>query len=181
MSFREFRPTIFFLLKFVGLYLVGNLLYGFYITSFEPRPDPVTHSVSEQTGIILNVCGYSIDVRDRETRPTTDLNYLGKAKLSIYEGCNGINIMVIFVAFLLAFGPVARPLIWFVPLGLLIIHFANLCRILLLFFVSEYMPKAMYFTHKYFFTAILYVVIFALWLWWIKRYSVSAKNAEQQS
>jgi exosortase family protein XrtF len=181
MSFREFRPTILFLLKFVGLYLVGNLIYGFYITSFEPRPDPVTHSVSEQTGIILNVCGFAVEVEDRLNRPTTDLNYLGKAKLSIYEGCNGINIMVIFVAFLVAFGPISRPLLWFVPLGLLIIHFANLCRILLLFFVSEYMPRAMYFTHKYFFTAILYVVIFALWLWWVKRYSALRKNAEKQS
>lgn len=179
MSIKEFRPTIVFLLKFVVLYLVGNLLYGLYITSFEPRPDPVTHLVSEQTGIILNVCGYAVDVEDRTNRPTTDLNYLGKAQLSIYEGCNGINVMVIFVAFLLAFGPISRPLLWFIPLGLLIIHFANLCRILLLFFVAEYMPKAMYFTHKYFFTAILYVVIFALWFWWIKRYS-GLRNAEKQ-
>jgi exosortase family protein XrtF len=179
MSIKEFRPTILFLIKFVVLYVVGNLLYGIYITSFNPRPDPVTHSVSEQTGIILNVCGYRVDVADRINKPTSDINYFGKPKLSIYEGCNGLNIMIIFVAFLLAFGPIDRALLWFIPLGLLIIHFANLCRILLLFFVAEYMPKAMYFTHKYLFTAILYVVIFVLWIWWIRKYASPRKHAAQ--
>jgi exosortase family protein XrtF len=177
MSFKEFRPTIIFLVKFVIIYLAGNLIYGLYITSFEPRADPVTNVVAVQTGIVLNICGYRVDVEDRENRPTTDINYFGKAKLSIYEGCNGVNVMVIFIAFLFAFGTPNRNLLWFIPLGLMIIHFANLCRILLLFFVAEYLPKAMYFTHKYLFTAILYLVIFALWLWWIRSYSPLKKNA----
>jgi exosortase family protein XrtF len=176
MSFKEFKPTIFFLLKFIGLYLAGNILYGLYITSFEPRPDPVTHSVTVQTGIVLNVCGFRVDVADRENKPTTDINYFGKSKLAVFEGCNGLNTMIIFVAFLLAFGPISKPLLWFIPLGILIIHFANLCRITLLFLVSEYFPNAMYFTHKYFFTAILYVVIFSLWVWWVKVYSLPKKQ-----
>jgi exosortase family protein XrtF len=171
MSLKEFKPTILFLVKFVGLYLVGNILYGLFITSFQPRPDPVTHSITVQTGIILNVCGYRVEVEDRSNKPTTDITYFGKSKLAVYEGCNGLNTMIIFVAFLFAFGPISRTLLWFIPLGLIIIHFANLCRITMLFLVSQYMPKAMYFTHKYLFTAVLYVVIFALWLWWVKKYS----------
>jgi exosortase family protein XrtF len=180
MSFSEFRPTILFLVKFVGIYLVGNILYGLYITSYEPRPDPVTHVVSKQTALVLNTCGYQVEAADRQQKPTTDLMYLGRAKLSVYEGCNGLNTMIIFVAFLFAFGPVSKTLIWFIPAGLMIIHLMNLARISLLFFVSEYMPDAMYFTHKYFFTAILYVVIFVLWVWWVKRYSrISTKHEEK--
>ena len=171
MSFSEFRPTILFLVKFVGIYLVGNKLYGLYITSYDPRPDPVTHVVSVQTAFVLNTCGYDVNAEDRKQKPTTDLMHLGRAKLSVYEGCNGLNTMIIFVAFLIAFGPISKTLLWFIPVGLLIIHLMNLARISLLFFVSEYMPDAMYFTHKYFFTAILYVVIFVLWIWWVKRYS----------
>jgi exosortase family protein XrtF len=89
----------------------------------------------------------------------------------VYEGCNGLNVMIIFVAFLVAFGPIGRTLAWFIPLGLFIIHLVNLARIGLLFWVSLYMPKYMYFTHKYFFTAILYVVVFVLWIWWVRRYA----------
>lgn len=172
----EFKPTIYFLVRFVGLYLLGNVLYGLFVTSYEPRPDPATHWVTVQTGIVLNACGYRVEVADRKDKPTTDITYFGKSKLAVYEGCNGLNTMIIFVAFLIAFGPLSRQMTWFIPLGLLIIHFVNLCRILLLFFVSEFMPKAMYFTHKYFFTAILYLVIFALWWWWIKRYATRESN-----
>lgn len=181
MSIKEFKPTIIFLLKFLGLYLAGNILYGLYITSFEPRPDPVTHSITVQTGIVLNTCGFRVDVEDHTNRPTTDITFFGKRKLAVYEGCNGLNTMIIFVSFLLAFGPVSRPLLWFMPLGLLVIHFANLCRITLLFLVSEFMPRAMYFTHKYFFTAILYVVIFALWFWWVKAYGIPNKKRSDVS
>jgi exosortase family protein XrtF len=176
MSIREFKPTIFFLLKFVGLYLAGNILYGLFISAYDPKPDPVTHSVTVQTGMVLNMCGYPVEVEDRRNKATTAILYLGKAKLAVYEGCNGLNTMIIFTAFLLAFGPIKSKLLWFIPLGLLIIHLANLGRISLLFLVAEYIPRAMYFTHKFFFTAILYVVIFALWLWWVKVYAIPDKK-----
>jgi hypothetical protein len=39
------------------------------------------------------------------------------------------------------------------------------------------MPRYLYFTHKYFFTAILYVVVFVLWIWWVRRYATD-KPAE---
>jgi exosortase family protein XrtF len=176
MSLKEFKPTILFLLKFVFIYIIGNFLYGIFVTSFEPRPDPMTRFVTAQTGIVLNVCGFSVDVKDRDDKPTSDITYFGKGRLAVYEGCNGLNTMIIFVAFVIAFGPVSKTLYWFIPLGLLIIHFANLCRITLLFLVSEYLPKAMYFTHKYLFTAVLYAVIFALWVWWVRKYSFRERN-----
>jgi exosortase/archaeosortase family protein len=80
--------------------------------------------------------------------------------------------MIIFVAFLVAFGPMRKALLWFIPVGLLIIHGINLARIALLFWVSLYMPDFMYFTHKYLFTAILYVVVFLLWIGWVKRFAL---------
>lgn len=176
MSLREFKPTILFLVKFLGIYLVGNLLYGLYITSFDPRPDPVTHIVSVQTTGLLNACGYPVISRDGENKATTDIIYMGSTVLSVFEGCNGINTMIIFLAFLFAFGPISKTLLWFAPLGLVIIHLTNLARISLLFLVTEYLPNALYFTHKYFFTAILYVLIFGMWIWWVRNYS-NAKTA----
>ena len=51
-------PTIIFLAKFLGIYLVANLLYGAYVTSFEPAPDRVTSAVAQQTSAALNACGW---------------------------------------------------------------------------------------------------------------------------
>lgn len=170
-SIKEFTPTILFLLKFVGIYLVGNFLYGLYVTAYEPAPDPATHWVTDQTALVLTSCGWPTVVEDRPDKPTTKLNYDGRSILAVFEGCNGINVMIIFVAFLIAFGPLTKQLLWFIPVGLLIIHLMNLARITLLFWVSIYMKDYMYFVHKYFFTAILYVIVFILWVWWVRKFT----------
>jgi exosortase family protein XrtF len=171
-SFQEFKPTILFLSKFIGFYLVANLLYGFYVTAYHPAPDPATHWVSHQTSVVLSACGWPTTIRDNSNKPTTSILYEEGSILSVYEGCNGINVMIIFVAFVIAFGSLLRSMLWFIPLGLLIIHVMNLARISLLFFVAEYMPRFMYFTHKYLFTAIIYVVVFILWVWWVKKFAI---------
>jgi exosortase family protein XrtF len=172
-SFTEFKPTIFFLGKFLGLYIAGNLAYGLFVTAYEPCPDPATRTVSEQTGFVLTTFGWPVDVYDHHRKATSMLRYNDREILAVYEGCNGLNTMIIFVAFIIAFGPINKKLWWFIPLGLLIIHLSNLLRITLLFFVAEYRPDFMYFIHKYVFTAILYLVIFLLWVWWVKRFTVS--------
>lgn len=177
ISIKEFKPTILFLVKFIGMYVVANLLYGLYVTAYSPNPDPATRMVSQHTASALQVLGWPAITQDDIAKPTTQLICEGESVLAIYEGCNGINVMIIFVAFLIAFGPVNRTLLWFVPVGLVILHAMNLLRIGLLFWVSLYMPKYMYFTHKYFFTAILFVVVFVLWIWWVKKYT-KVKPAE---
>jgi exosortase family protein XrtF len=171
ISIKEFKPTILFLVKFIGIYLVGNLLYGAYVTAYEPRPDPMTHVASNQTAAILTVCGWPTEIRDQPNKPNTRMIFEEKNILAVYEGCNGINVMIIFAAFVLSFGPLSKHMIWFIPVGLVIVHLMNLLRIGVLFFVAIYMKKYLYFTHKYLFTAILYVVVFALWVWWVKKYA----------
>lgn len=174
-SLKEFKPTIFFLIKFIGFYLTANLLYGIYVTGYRPQPDPATRWVSAQTASLITTCGWPTTIRDDGKKPTTLLLYENRPVLAVYEGCNGINTIIIFASFIFAFGPFGRKMLWFIPLGILIIHVANLARIVLLFFVAEYRPDFMYFVHKYLFTASLYVVIFLLWIWWVK--SVSRKKS----
>jgi len=171
LPLKEFKPTILFLLKFVGIYLVANVLYGIYVTAYSPGPDPITRIVSQQTAIALGVCGWPSTTKDDERKPTTQLIYNGRSVLAIYEGCNGINIMIIFVAFLVAFGPINKRLWIFTLAGILIIHLMNLVRISVLFWVVLYLPDFTYFMHKYFFTAILFVIVFVLWIVWVRRFS----------
>jgi exosortase family protein XrtF len=104
-------------------------------------------------------------------KPTTQLIHEGRSVLAIYEGCNGVNIMIIFIAFLVAFGPMEKSLLFFALIGIVIIHLMNLARITLLFWVVLYLPDFTYFMHKYFFTAILFVIVFVLWIVWVRRFS----------
>ena len=167
---KEFKPTILFLVKFFGIYLIGNLLYGWYITAYHPDPDPLTRWVTEQTATALHLAGYTdIAAHDHPARPTTYLEWNERAVVAVFEGCNGLNVVIVFLSFLLAFGPYNKRMIWFIPLGLLIIHLSNLLRIGLLFMVSLHMPDFLYFTHKYLFTAFIYLFVFLLWIWWVMR------------
>lgn len=172
ISLQEFKPTLFFLLKFVGLYLAGNIFYGIYVTGFKPGPDPITKTLTRQSSAVLNFFGQHTSTIDQQKKATTLLLDEERTVLAVYEGCNGLNTIIIFLSFLLAFGPYKKTLLWFIPSGILIIHFANLGRIVLLFFTALYRPEYMYYVHKYFFTAILYMVIFALWWWWVSKYSI---------
>lgn len=174
MNWREFKPTIFFLAKFIGMYIVANLLYGWYITAYQPQPDPLTQWVTEQSAWILSHTGWRTIVVDHPTKPTTTIFYHAKAIVSVYEGCNGLNVIIIFLSFLFAFGPIKKSLGWFAALGILIIYVCNLLRIILLFFVTLYLPHFHYFMHKYLFTAIIYAVVFAMWLYWVKRHSLKS-------
>jgi exosortase family protein XrtF len=171
LPLKEFKPTILFLVKFIGIYLVANLFYGIYVTAFSPGPDPITSLASRQTAVALGVCGWPSIAKDNEKRPTTLIIHEGRSVLAVYEGCNGINIMIIFVAFLFAFGPIDKRLWIFALVGILAIHLMNLLRIALLFWVVLYLPDFVYFVHKYLLTAVLFIFVFVLWIVWVRKFS----------
>src|SRR5690606_31424538 len=165
---REFRPALLFVGRFLAVYVVGNVLYGIYIESFGDLPDAVTRVVTEQTSALLGATGEDTTTGDRAGRPIVLLmNGSEGTVLNVYEGCNGLNVMIVFVAFVVAFGGAFRRMAWFIPAGLLVIHVFNLLRIGLLYYVATHFERYFYFFHKYLFTATLYAVVFGLWVIWV--------------
>lgn len=166
---KEFRPSILFLMKFLGIYLAANVLYGLFIESYKPWPDPITETVSNHTCLVLNTVGYSTAIAPHPTLPSVIIRNYGNSVISVYEGCNSINVMIVFLAFMLAFGPFSKRKILFMGLGLVIIYLINLARVTFLFWVAESMPDYLYFVHKYVFTAMIYMVVLVMWYLWIFR------------
>ncbi|WNB17039.1 exosortase family protein XrtF [Marivirga arenosa] len=165
--YQDFKPSILFLAKFIGLYIILNIAYGFYLDASKGDADVVTKIVTEQTAWIIDLYEDQIS-----TGPTEDLKsifiYQGENPiLSVYEGCNGLNVMIIFLSFLIAFGTIGKKMLWFIPTGIIVIHLFNLLRILLLFHVTISMPEFLYFSHKYLFTAFIYIAVFGMWALWI--------------
>jgi exosortase family protein XrtF len=169
MNWRENLPAIKFLAIFLGVYLLGNLLYGIYIESNYPYADHITRVVSSQATWIINLfVGENAKSVLSEVSPVTLILENGKMILRVYEGCNGINVMIVFVAFLFAFQGLSRRGSVFILIGLMIIHLVNLLRIVLLFWVAKEYQIYFYYVHKYIFTAILYVIVLLLWWVWVK-------------
>jgi exosortase family protein XrtF len=167
----EFRPALMFLAKFLGIYLAGNILYGIWIESYGERADAGTTWVAGQTVRCLQVAGFETYTKANPDGPTVFLVENDRVVLSVFEGCNGVNVMIVFTAFLVAFGGPGRSMAWFLPLGLLVIHLSNLLRVSLLYYTAIHQPAYFYYFHKYFFTAVLYFVVFVLWALWVVKFN----------
>lgn len=174
----EFKPALFFLGKFLVFYLVANILYGLWIESYGEKPDPLTRAVTKQTAWCLETAGFEAEVKDNPSRPTVLVMAESLVVISVFEGCNGLNVMIVFVAFIIAFSGRLRSIVWFIPAGLLLIHLVNLVRVGVLYWMARFQPHYFYYFHKYLFTAFLYFIVFLLWWIWI--YKINGKPKRSQ-
>lgn len=171
MRFEDVKPALRFLGVFLGSYLLLSLLYAYWIESRGGSPDGMTVEVSRQVVGILRLAGVDARQERNPDGPTVQIFEGPRRVLNVFEGCNGINVMIVFLAFVLAFGGQRARIAWFIPLGFLVIHVANLMRILWLFWLSSIDARLFYYFHKYFFTGVIYVIVFGLWWGWVTKWS----------
>ena len=146
---------------------MGSVLYGVYIEAYNERPDPATRWVSDQTALALQAGGQETRQRVNDQKRNVSLMRDGAVVINVFEGCNGLSVFVVFVAFLFAYSGFTYSMLWFVPLGALIIHLFNIGRITGLYLIAEYRPESFYYFHKYLFTAFIYLIVFGLWAMWV--------------
>lgn len=167
--FEEYKPAILFLVKYFVLYLVLNTLYAFYIDHYAPSSDPATIATSRQVAILLEWLGEPVHAIVEEGSSRVLLMREGTTIIRVYEGCNSLNVMIVYVAFLIAFRGPLKATLWYVGVGLAAIYVMNLLRVLALYGVALHYPDKLYFFHKFFFTGVIYMVVFILWFFWFRR------------
>jgi exosortase family protein XrtF len=166
---KENKPAIVFLLTFVGLYLLLNTVYGFYVNSFLPQPDPITLVVSKHVAWLLSWWDESVTYALKVGYKNVILKNSYRTVIEVFEGCNSVNVMIVFVSFMAAFRGKLKSTIIFSMVGLVIIYGINLFRVAMLYGIEIYLPRYLYFFHKYLFTGALYAVVFLLWFVWARR------------
>lgn len=164
-----YRPALFFLLIFVGFYLTLNTLYGFYIDSFYPVADPVTQRIAGQVVSLLSLFYDGLTLYSLEEMPYVAIGKEDGPVINLFEGCNGINVFIVYASFLVAFRGRLLRYMAFLIFGILILYIANLLRVALLFEVALRYPEKLYFFHKYLFTGLIYLAVFVIWYFWINR------------
>lgn len=93
--------------------------------------------------------------------------------------CNAVTLFFLFAVFVLAYPGHQKSKLWFVPLGILSIHFLNILRVTALALIAFYKPELLDFNHTYTFTFIVYGYIFFLWMLWVNKYATKTKNENQ--
>ena len=84
--------------------------------------------------------------------------------LHIADGCNGLELMVLYTGFILCFQESVLRKIRYIIFGCIFIDGMNILRCSLLGFIKEYYHPYFNFSHHFVFKIIIYSVIVCLWV-----------------
>lgn len=89
----------------------------------------------------------------------------GKTSVGIADTCNGLELYVLYLAYIIAFPQKTKVKLLFLFAGLPLLVLINILRVVALASIYEYLPDFFLFAHHYFFTATMYIGIFLIWYW----------------
>jgi len=165
---KKYRATLLFIVKFFAFYILGSLLYNAYLGLYPTELDPASCVITEQSTAFLDLFADDLRIVYEEGYPRADVYFQEYIMYYIIEGCNAISVMILFMAFVFAFRASWKSYLWFVPLGLLIIHLSNIARIAGLGWIFIHYYEYVRPFHDYVFPAIVYGTIMVLWFVWVK-------------
>ena len=174
---QQYRPFLLFLGKFLLTYVLITVLYQSYLNRFDSasnQVDSFTQMVASQTQTLLTLFDNDAQIEYHPTEPSVKIIYNGKYVSRIIEGCNAFSVMILFVAFVVAFTGRWKQTLLFVLFGLLLIHLLNISRIALLSVALYHFPEQEQLLHAVIFPLIIYGVVFLLWVIWVNKYSLHA-------
>ncbi len=125
--------------------------------------------VANHSAQLLNLLGLHVLVLPSTIVPNASLMLDGSVVVNVYEGCNAINVSILFIAFLFAYKGSFKKTFVFSVVGLISIYLFNLLRVGGLFLVALYFPNHLYLMHKFVFTGIIYAFVFGLWFIWVSK------------
>lgn len=174
--FVQFKPFLIFISTFFAAYIVLTLLYKLYLNSFEPNEvDGITNLVGRNVEQLMQVFNCDIKIHKSLTASWVEVWYHKDYTVRIVEGCNAASVMILFVAFVLAFSGKWRVTLLFVILGAFFIYLLNVARITILIVLLFRFPEHDHFLHGTVFPLIIYGFVFLLWIIWVNKFSKYAK------
>lgn len=170
----QYKPFLLFLGKFVLSYLILTIIYQSYLNRFDSSKNEVdsfTQLVAYQTVTVLSWVDSQSYSMPHLKEPSVKIFYHNKYISRIIEGCNALSVIILFIAFVIAFTGKLKNTIVFLLLGSIIIHVLNIGRIALLCIALYDFPQMEHILHGVIFPLVIYGVVFLLWVIWVNKYS----------
>lgn len=173
------NPLVRFLI-IAGILLLGwNLLYELYLHPHTRLDRYVIDNLIFFSSIALETMGYELMPAPPAAQQIRTIGIDGSYGVWIGDPCNGIALFSLFLIFMIAYPGPWKKKLWYIPLGLAIIHFVNIIRITALTIIVDINPNWLDFNHNYTFYVLVYSTVFALWYFWafkLSGASLSTKN-----
>jgi exosortase family protein XrtF len=169
LSLLKDNKIVRFIVLFIVLYLFWLMLYEWVIHPWGKLDTLVINDSSLWTAYVLEIMGYESFISDNATIRTVGID--GTHGLWIGDPCNGLTLFALFTIFIVAFPGPWKHKLWFIPVGITVIHFLNVIRITALCVIVLKRPEWLDFNHTYTFQLLMYGFIFGLWWIWIQKLS----------
>lgn len=179
--FAKYKLVVRFMLTFLVVYTVLSVFYKFYLQFSDGSkfyPDYATHLVAKQSEALLNTFGYKTLVIPHPNEPSMKLILNNVYLARVIEGCNSISVIILFSSFIIAFASSFKTTFFYILSGSVLIYSVNLLRIVLLSIGMYHYPNQKDILHSVVFPAIIYGMMFLLWIFWVNRFSKLKKSNE---
>lgn len=161
------------------LLAVWKTLYTFWLEPARTIDQPLTILVAGQTASILKFfwpgAEYSVlsENQFKQAQPSGPVEHMyilknGKPTISIADNCNGLELMVLYGAFIICMPGKQRRKWAYILAGIPLIHIANLGRCMGLVGMHLQWPGLFDFAHHYLFKIMVYAISFGLWVAYLK-------------
>lgn len=161
--YKKNKALIIFLLRATGIYLCWYILYNGWLYKNGVIDKFLINHLIAITSFVLKAMGFIVFTEGRL------IGIIDSSGLIVNQPCDGLSLFVLFAGFIIAYPGKIRSKFIFIPLGLLIIDLVNIVRIIALVIIVKYSPQSLEFNHSYTFTLIMYMIIFLMWVWWIRK------------
>jgi len=171
-------PLYRFLLKAVFLFLLWYFVYELWLHPNTGIDMFVIRNLEDLSSWLLGLTGFQL-IPDSDIDSIRTVGIDGTSGVWIGDPCNGLTLFSLFAGFVIAYPGSVMKKLWFIPLGLALIHALNVLRIAGLALILHYFPDPdiLEFNHTYTFTLIVYGFVLYLWyLWAVKLSDVSMKK-----
>lgn len=173
---KKHKNILIFLIKFFATYFILFAIYSVYLQNSQKKDSifqvsSITKVVADQTISTLTFFGYNVEGIQHDKELSIKLIIEGEYTARVIEGCTSISIIILFIAFLVAFAGTLKATILFALFGSVFIYIINILRIAFLTVLIYKYPEHVEFLHGILFPAIIYGAIFFLWIIWVNKFS----------
>ena len=167
-----------FLFRALILFISWTLLFNGYIKPHTNINKYLTLAVAHGTSFASSFLGYETKVTS-ESKMEKDIPVLealihlnNEPAALVADACNGLELFVLFIGFLVCFPGSTLPKLLFSITGVAILFFVNILRELALSLNYLHFRSSFDFNHKYTYAIVVYLVVFLMWRFWMNNYSI---------
>ncbi|NOX85503.1 MAG: exosortase/archaeosortase family protein [Chlorobi bacterium] len=139
--------------------------------SFSNLEQYMAHQVAVPSAwFVKHIIGYDIKTLE------TTLYFPNNGYIAVEGSCSGLKQFYQWIVLMLLFPGPWKHKLWYIPMGLIVIHLTNIFRIIVLSVVVMHWPQQWDFIHLWIMRPFFYVIIFIMWMFWEEKFRLPKKK-----